>query len=338
MTSNRAVSVSDLAVFYNSQRVLDLPELNFSSGKIHVLMGGNGAGKTTLLRCIAGLEKPGKGKVSVLGQDLYCLPSAGRQRVMRRMTFCFQKPYLFNASVRRNIEYGLRLRNRDKTFVDERVAGALNALGLSHLTGRNAQTLSAGESQRVSLARALALRPELVLLDEPIANVDTPNIERVEEAMLELHRQGATIIVATHRPEQAYRLSANVVRLEQGRLAPSVVENVFSAEAVDFDGAAFLVTDAGIRIRVSTDRRGPVRAAVVPAQIIVSTVPFVSSARNCLPGKVISLVEMGKRVAVSVDAGLPLMAHITTEAFVDLGITLGAEVHLTFKASSVVIY
>lgn len=338
MQNSSAVVLSGLAVFHHSRKTLDLPELDFSFGQIHILVGGNGAGKTTLLRCIAGLGKPGKGTVTVLGQDLYGLPSATRQKVMRRMTFCFQKPYLFGTSVRRNLEYGLRLRNSDKTFVDERVAWALDALGLSHLADRAAQTLSAGETQRVSLARALVLRPELVLLDEPTANVDAANVERVEEAVLELHRRGATVIVATHQTELAYRLSANIVRLDQGRAAPNVVENIFAGEAIELEGATYLMTGGGIRFRVSTDRRGAVRTAIQPAHIIVSTTPPVSSARNCLPGKITSLTKMGNRVAVTVDTGLPLTAYVTTEAFDDLGITLGTKVYLTFKASSVVVY
>lgn len=220
----------------------------------------------------------------------------------------------------------------------ERVTDALDALGLSHLVDRNARILSAGETQRVSLARALVLQPELVLLDEPTANVDARNVERVEEAILRLHRGGSTIIVATHQAEQALRLSAGIVRLDQGRSAPGILENVFSGQVVEAGDAAYLQLKAGVRLWVSTRRRGPVQAAIQPVHIIISSAPLASSARNCLPGKITTLTNKGNLIAVTIDAGLMLTAHVTQEAYADLALTLGMEVYVTFKASSVNIY
>ncbi len=333
-----ALRVSDLTVVYGDDTVLDLQSLEFERGKIHIVVGPNGAGKTTLLRVIAGLEQPATGSVEVFGCDLYRLPRKERLRTMRRMTFCFQKPYLFNSTVRANVEYGLRFRETERVARAGRVQSAMKALSVLTLQERNARTLSAGETQRVSLARALVLQPELVLLDEPVANVDQANRSQVETAITELQAQGCTVVVATHQVEQAYRLSANVVRLERGRIAPPALENLLEGEIVERDGSAVLLLGGGLSIHLITEKRGFTRAAVDPANIIVSKEPIRSSARNSFAGRVAALSELDRKVVLSVDVGLELTAHITRESFEGLGITLGSQVYLTFKASSVTVF
>jgi tungstate transport system ATP-binding protein len=253
------------------------------------------------------------------------------------MTLSFQKPYLFNTSIRRNVEYGLGLREFGSSEKAKRVESSLETLNLAALQNRNAKTLSAGEAQRVSLARVLALRPELVLLDEPIANVDEANRRQIETAISELHAQGCTVVVATHVLKQAYRLSADVIRLERGRLAPPAVENLLEGEIVREDGSNLLKV-GGVSIHVITDSVGHARAALDPGAILVSTERIQSSARNCLEGRVTALSELEDRVALAVDVGIPLTAHVTRESFHNLGISLGSEVFLTFKASAVTVF
>ncbi len=333
-----AVSVNDLKLSYGNATILDLPELDFETGKIHVLVGPNGAGKTTLLRLISGLERPTSGSVSVLGADLLSLAGRDRLDLMRRMTFCFQKPYLFSATVQGNVEYGLFLRRIAPSEASRRVDSVLDTLNLQHLRHRHARTLSAGETQRVSFARALVLEPELVLLDEPIANVDAQNVPAVEGAIAGLHERGATVIIATHALEQAYRFSASVTRLEHGRPAPPEIENILEGEITAHDGLAVLTLASGLEVAVTTGKRGHARAAVPPSAIIISAELVRSSARNSLPGRVTALTEHNGGVSVTVDAGIPLTARITKESFNDLHITLGSQVYLTFKATAVTIF
>lgn len=333
-----AVELNGVKVVYGPQTVLDLPALEFAEGRIHVLVGPNGSGKTTLLRIAAGLLRPTDGEVKVFGQELHRLRGGERIQLARRLTLCFQRPYLFNASVRRNIEYGLRCRGLGVRERHDRTQAAAEALDLSALSSRNARTLSAGESQRVSLARAMVLQPELVLLDEPVANVDRANRSRVEEAIMGLHASGRTVIVATHHVDQAYRLSADVVRLEAGRIAHAAIENLLEGEIAQRDGAAVLLLGNRASIYVVSDTRGPARAAIDPANIIISKEEIQSSARNCFAGRIVALSELGKRVALSVDVGATLTAHITRESFASLGVTLGSEVFATFKASAVTVF
>jgi len=333
-----AVSVSGLVIKYDEQKALDLDILGFEQGQIHVLIGPNGSGKTTLLRAIAGLEKPAAGKVSLLGEDLYGLPRKEFRRATRAVSLCFQKPYLFNTSVRRNIEYGLRFRDLSVSQKRQRVDSAVDVLALDPFLERNAHGLSAGEAQRVAIARVIALKPEVTLLDEPAANVDASNKSRVESAITSLQVEGSTVIVATHHMEQAYRLSANVVRLEDGRIAPPAVENLLEGVINEENGSTVLAIEGGSLVYIVSEKRGPARAAIDPSDIIISKESISSSARNSLPARIVALSELDTKVVVTADTGLKLVAHITPKSFHSLGITLGSKIFLTFKASAVTVF
>ncbi len=333
-----AVKISDLKVLYGQDTVLDVKRLELERGKIHVLVGPNGSGKTTLLRVIGGLERPASGRVEVFGQEIVSLPYRERLKLIRRMAFCFQKPYLFNKTVRRNVEYGLAARGAKRSQVADSVTAVMERLKVAQLQHRNAHTLSAGESRRVSLARAIVLEPELILLDEPVANVDQASVPLVESAVTALHSKGSTVVVATHVLEQAYRFSANVVRLERGRIAPPAIENLLEGEVVSRNSSAALTLAGGLEIQVVTEKRGPARAAVDPKAVIVSQKPLDSSARNSFSGRIVSLSESAGHVVLSIDIGIELTALITPESFKRLGVTLGSEVFLTFKATAVAVF
>ncbi len=131
----------------------------------------------------------------------------------------FQKPLLFNASVRENIAYGLRTRRFGREEIEQRVSAILEQIGLSHLKERHAGTLSGGEAQRVALARAVAFEPALLLLDEPTANLDPANVELMEKLIRDLNRNsGITMIMVTHNIFQARRVADVVIFLYEGRV------------------------------------------------------------------------------------------------------------------------
>jgi molybdopterin-binding protein len=330
-----AVVIQDLEVLRADRTALSLPALTIPRGGVHVIVGGNGAGKTTLLRLIAGLQRPSRGMIEVLGASPTSLRGEAALTHRRRLTLCAQQPWLFDRSVAANVGYGLAARGVPRPEQERRVARALEALDLTHLTARSARALSGGEAQRVSLARALAVAPELVLLDEPLASVDAPQVVMAERAIRALDEAGVTVILATHDPERAYRLSGDVVRLEGGRLAPPLLENVLEGRVVeDTQGVGLRVGEA-LRLAVVTEARGPARAAIDPGAVVVSSQPFASSARNHLSGEVTALEERAGRVVVTVDVGVPLVVHLTRASFEELSITLGSAVHLSFKATAV---
>lgn len=347
--SGPAVAIAGLLKRYGGATVLDIESLELAAGEAHVIVGPNGSGKTTLLRIIAGLERPDSGDILLLGRKLGDIPSKDAARLRRRIGFSAEKPYLFRTTVLRNVEYPLRVRGVARPERARRAREALERLGVRHLAERNAPLLSAGERERVSIARAIVSGPELVLLDEPFANVDPGAVPLVERVVLELASSGVTVAVATHLLEQAYRLSAKVVRLEEGRVAPPAVDNIIEGEIVSTDAGPVLSLEGGVGIHVVTDRRGRARAAVPPGDIILSAEPFDSSARNVLRGRVSVLRERGPGgrvrdgqsgqrggvVLVTANAGIPLTASVTPESCRNLGLTVGSEVVLTFKATAV---
>jgi tungstate transport system ATP-binding protein len=319
--------------------VLDLEALEVPAGRIHVLVGPNGAGKTTALRIVAGLEPADGGELHVLGSN-WRGNAAQVLSLRRRIGFATQKPYLFSTTVRRNVEYPLRSRGVPRASLAERARTAMQRLGVAHLANRDARTLSAGEGQRVAIARAVVADPELLLLDEPLANVDPESAPLVESLCRELADRGVTVVVATHVFELAYHLSAEVVRLENGRLMPPAVDNLLSGDVrAPSDGEEPLMAlDSGPTITVATDKRGAVRATIEPRDIVVSTESFHSSARNSLPGRVIRLEDRGTAVRVTADVGAELVATVTHESVTELGLTIGSQVRFTFKATAVRIF
>ncbi|MDH3998970.1 MAG: energy-coupling factor ABC transporter ATP-binding protein [Desulfuromonadales bacterium] len=196
---------------------LKIDHLKVMSGGLYALTGPNGAGKSTLLGVLAMLIRPKSGDLSVLGAPV--LRKASQLKELRRqITLVEQSPYLFNDTVYQNLALGLRLRGTQAKEQDALIKEALEAVGLHGFEQRQAQDLSGGETRRVALARALALKPKVLLLDEPMANIDEASLAVFESLLTSLPQQGMTIIFSTHDSDQPERLSAEVIHMNNGRL------------------------------------------------------------------------------------------------------------------------
>jgi len=216
---------------------LRIERLAVPRGELFCLLGPTGAGKSTLLRTLAGLEPPDAGTVSVDGQRLsgegWPLP------LLRRVTLVFQRPILLSGSVRANVEYGLKLRRRRDG--SDRADEWLQRLGLTSLAQQSASTLSGGQVQLVALARALALEPQLLLLDEPTANLDPAHVALVERAIQAEHRRRKmTVVWATHNLFQARRVAERVGLLLAGQLIEVAPVERFFSEPADPRAADFV--------------------------------------------------------------------------------------------------
>jgi tungstate transport system ATP-binding protein len=223
---------------YGGRLVLDVPALEIQRGEALAVVGPSGCGKSTLLRLLNFLEAPAAGTIAFHNQTI-ADPTKLPLELRRHVTTVFQRPVLLSVSVLANAAYGLKLRGERDAY--GRAHAALARLGLEHLANVPARTLSGGEMQRVALARALVIEPHVLLLDEPTANLDPANVQLIERAIAETHRQrGATIVLVTHNLFQARRLARRVALLLDGRLVEVADTATFFEHPRDPRTAAFV--------------------------------------------------------------------------------------------------
>jgi tungstate transport system ATP-binding protein len=211
------VALDSAAVAFGAKRALQDITLGIAAGERLAVVGANGSGKSTLLRAMHGL-----------------VPLSAGRRVLAnpapRIAMLFQRPYMLRMSLLANVELGLKLQGLARAERRERALLALQRVGLAVEARRDARVLSAGQQQRAALARAWALRPDVLLLDEPTASLD-PTAKREVEALIELFAaQGTTLLMSSHNLGQVKRLASRVLYLEHGRLLADVATDAF------FDG------------------------------------------------------------------------------------------------------
>lgn len=187
---------------------------SFDDSGIYVLMGQNGSGKSTFLRICSLIEAPDRGEVNYFSGTEMLKNNIG---LKRRITLVLPNVGVFNSSVFKNIAYGLRIRGIEKQKIKEMVEVALEFVGLSHKRNHDALTLSSGETQRLGIARAMVIDPEILFLDEPTASVDEKNTQLIEEIILNM--KGKTVVIATHDMAQAERLSDRILIIHSGRIS-----------------------------------------------------------------------------------------------------------------------
>ncbi len=224
------VSLHAAAVRFGQVQALQPLDLELRRGERLVLVGANGSGKTTLLRVLHGL-------LACRGRRELHADACGLPPVVAMV---FQRPFLLSLSVRANVMLGLWLRGVPRTERAVRCAVALQRVGLDGLEARRATALSGGQQQRLAMARACALRPELLLLDEPTANLDPSAKREVEALIAEIAAEGTTVVMSTHNLGQAKRMATRVAYLEMGRLVVDLPVQRFFTETLPAEAAQFL--------------------------------------------------------------------------------------------------
>ena len=350
------IETVDLCQRYGERDVLKNVSLRVERGEVLALIGPTGAGKTTLLRLINLLDMPASGRIYFDGVDT--TESAGeRLDLRRRMGFIFQKPVVFNMSVYDNIACGLRWRGVEKDNIRQKVGSILDMVGLSAYRDRNARTLSGGEAQRVAIARALVTEPEVLLLDEPTANLDPISTSRIEGLMTNIIQQRkTTIVMATHDMSQGQRLADRIGVLVNGEILQAGsardiftyptnrevaefvgVENIMDGVVVSNEDKVVTIDVRGRLIEAISDYAvgEEVSACLRPEDIILALSKISSSARNSFLAKITRAVTVGPLTHVEVDCGFPLIALVTRRSAEELGLEKGKQVYATFKATSV---
>lgn len=197
---------------YRNVEALKSMSLTLQGGRIIVLLGVNGAGKTTLMRVMAGLENADSGELLFNNQNIDC-------NTLRQVsTLVFQKSAMFSTNVYSNLAYGLRIRKVPKDEIKKKVAEALQAVRLAGFEKRSAKKTSGGEQQRLALARAFLLESQVLLLDEPTANLDPNSAAIIEKAIVSRKSSGRIIVMATHNLSQARRIADEIVHIYNGNI------------------------------------------------------------------------------------------------------------------------
>lgn len=222
----------DVSFTAGGKQLLDQVNLTIDAGPRTIVLGPNGAGKSILMRLCHGLLRPTRGQVLFNGPET----NDGR----RRHAMVFQRPVMLRRSVLDNVAYGLALAGVRRAQRLREAQDALERVGLSHLAAQPARTLSGGEQQRLALARASALRPELLLLDEPTANLDPAAAQGIEVAIQRMHEAGTKIMLITHNLGQAHRLGDEVVFLDAGRVTERAPVRQFLQSPASPQAAAFI--------------------------------------------------------------------------------------------------
>ena len=201
---------------YGGKSVLLDCSAEFEGNRTYALMGQNGCGKSTFLRILSLLEAPDGGSLSFFSGEAPLLPDLS---LRRRITLVLARTGVFNTTVFKNAAYGLLIRGTDRDELERKVSEALSFVGLEHKKRQRALTLSSGETQRLGIARALVIEPEILFLDEPTASVDEENTAIIESIIKAMKTDGrTTVILTTHERDQAERLADQVLRMHAGRI------------------------------------------------------------------------------------------------------------------------
>jgi tungstate transport system ATP-binding protein len=333
--------ISEFAKEYDAQQngfLLDIPSMAFEKGSVYGLVGPNGSGKTTLMNCLSLLEEPSRGDIFFKGEKVV---RSNMHDIRKHLTMVMENPYIFGTTVFKNITSGLRCRGINKNTYPETVTTVLGKVGLGGFENRFAPELSAGERQRAAIARALVLKPELLLMDEPFSNVDKRNINGIENLIRSLRKEeDITTIFSTHDISQAYRLSDHVISLVDGKIIDSSLENLFDGMIGDDNGSQTAKISDRISIAVVSDIRGPAHVCIPPEDILLSFGPIDSSARNSFKGivKKIRIDRQTVKIYTDIDHGIELISLITRKSFDSMKLSVGSDIYVIFKTTSVNVF
>ena len=328
--------------------------LEVKDGEYFILLGPTGAGKTVLLEAIAGLCPIKSGQIKVNNRDVTLL---GPEK--RNIGFAYQDHMLFpHLTVAMNICFGLKQMAKSKQEMEAIASRLAGLLGISHLLDRKPDTLSGGESQKVALARALAIEPELLLLDEPLSALDPETREATQRELRQLHDQlKVTTIHVTHDFEEAVALGDRIAVLGNAHIIQTgtpqqifrspnsefvarfaLARNIFNGDVQDGRSGQATFSVNGTKLAVVTELRGQLHATIRPEDILISREPLASSALNSLSGAITHIADKGSVIYLTVSVPPDFRCLITRRSYEELGLIEGMKVYITFKASAIHIF
>ncbi len=328
--------------------------LDVKDGEYFVLLGPTGSGKTVLLESIAGLNAINSGQIWIDGRDVTDL-----NLEHRRIGFAYQDYALYrHLTVRDNISFGLLWRNKKRKEIEKAVDQAIELLGISNLLDKRPWSLSGGESQKIALARAIAIKPDLLILDEPLSAVDSETKEDYERELKELHnRLKLTTIHVTHNFEEAVALGDRIAVIMDGQIlqigTPEEIfrhpkselvarflmtRNIFEGEVTtDSDGHSSFSVE-GTKLAVNTTLQGKALATIRPEDILISREPQHLSTSNVFQGNITRIVDRGSVIYIKVDVPPEFTCLILRRSLKEAGLREKEKAFITFDASDVNIF
>lgn len=350
------IILENITKTFDRKLVLDNVSGSVQAGEIFTIIGPSGQGKTTLLRLINLLDTPDRGTIFFRGEEVH----GGRSstHIRRRMGMVFQTPIAFKETVFENIAIGLRYRGLSSGEIQRKVQQKLVEIGLEGYDNQQARTLSGGEMQRVSLARVMVTEPELLLLDEPTANLDPVSTRKIEDLIRYYNKEyGTTIIMSSHDLFQGQRLADRVAVMMEGRFVQTGdtisvfsqpgsvpvarfigITNIYQGQITGHNEGMITVDIGGIEIHaLSTITSGQVSVAIRPEDITLYNEPDGKmSARNVLPGEIVEIRPYGIISHVMIRTGsITIAVQVTWQAVRDMDLLPGKNVIISCKAPSV---
>ncbi|HSM25173.1 MAG TPA: ABC transporter ATP-binding protein [Anaerolineaceae bacterium] len=351
----KILSIHNLKISRNQVPVLDIEDFSINQGELLAVIGPNGAGKSTLILALSGLLPWDQGELHFQNQKINTKDLFSYRR---KIGMVLQNPLLLDDSVENNITVGLRFRGVSKKESNQQAKLWMERLGIEHLAKRKARQLSGGEGQRVSLARAMVLKPDLLFLDEPFGALDAPTRTRLIEDFIELQKQEAiSTFFVTHDQNEALWMGNRVAVIMDGKLRQiGRPDDIFNSP-LDADVAGFVGTETIIPGTVSSVEDGiatikvdgyslevvgdvhagqNVYICIRPEHITLWKDKEVghSSARNFIRGSITQITPQGVLDRLILDCGFNLVALITRTSTRDLNLSVGMSVAASFKSSS----
>ena len=340
----------DLVVRRGARVVVRADRFSVAEGEHLAVLGPNGAGKSSLILALAALL-PMSGELRYRGSVV-----TDAQAFRRRVGMVFQRPLLLGRSVRENAALGLAIRGVGRVARNRRAEIELARLGVAQLADRSARRLSGGESQRVSIARALATDPEILFLDEPFSALDAPSRETlIADLARVLRDRGTTAVMVTHDRDEALSLADRIAVVMNGELRQLDTAEAVFGMPVDPEIAAFVGVENVIPAKVegNTDDLTALRIGdqlveitalpppgddfpllcIRPDDVTIARIATISSARNNLAARIIRLEPIGRRTRLVLDCGFPLIAHVTRQSAREMELAVGDRVVASFKAT-----
>jgi len=325
-----AYSLQGLEYRYNNIQVLNIDNFAIDAGSVQAIVGDNGTGKSTLFNLLTFVDVPSAGEIRFFEK---LADDNSRSLFRRRIGYVQQNPYLFNTTVIDNIKLGLKWRGVKKQLRHNRAIDIIDQFGLESMVYRRAHELSGGEIQKIAIARAIILEPDILIMDEPFTHLDNNFISKFEKILATIKEEKSqTVIFSTHDHIRAQSLADKIWDITNGKLKKESLFNIFHGNMLIDEGNF----DTGkIKIIVTEDMDFSEAIAIESNQIVLSREEIDSSMRNRFRGRIKALNESDENIQVTVEAGEKFKAIITRQAMKELDLNVGDNIWVSFKSTAV---